>query len=226
MKNKVFFTIFVLIECFIVWMVFYLVYPAVTSMMMWSVISGMVMVVVLSVNLLIPTSLRFLNLQNTSALIIANISSVAQFLWTLTFVFLVGDFNDSTRSLTPLYIGYLVICGISLFLIMMGRHGGNIAESGNLAVQNYGLTKDAIIGKMRSTMTLIEGLDTNPRSDLRKSFSHSIDIFRTFSASIVMAHGNEISNLIEQINTKVHSGNLPELEHEINTFNNYLKLLK
>jgi len=226
MKNKVFFTIFVLIECFIVWMVFYLVFPAVTSMMMWSVISGMVMVVVLSVNLLIPTSLRFLNLQNTSALIIANISSVAQFVWTVIFAFLLGDYNDSNRNLATLYIGYLVLLAICLFFMMIGKHGGYIAERENLAVQNYGLTKDAIIGKMRSTMTLIEGLDNNPRSDIRKSFSHSIDIFRTFSASIVMAHGNEISDFIEQINIKVHSGNLPELEHEINTFNNYLKLLK
>lgn len=120
MRSKVIFFSTLAIICLAIWGIFNLIFPESSEMMAWCIVSGIAMSAALLSNLLVVSSTETNTVRNASLTWVLNASGISFFVWTLFFVFFLGSYEDGERSMTTLYVGYLVILIASVFLMFMG----------------------------------------------------------------------------------------------------------
>ena len=118
MRSKVIFFSTLAITCLAIWGIFNLIFTESSEMMVWCIVSGIAMSAALLSNLLVVSSTETNTVRNASLTWVLNASGIAFFAWTLFFVFLLGSYEDGERSMTALYVGYLVILIVYQFLLL------------------------------------------------------------------------------------------------------------
>ena len=173
-------------------------------MMVWCIVSGIAMSAALLSNLLVVSSTETNTVRNASLTWVLNASGIAFFAWTLFFVFLLGSYEDGERSMTALYVGYLVILIASVFLTFMGGWGGSISEKHSQEVQASIQGRDVFIMQLKQAIVKLEEIETDARTDNHKAFAKSFDLLKNIPANRI-SDPTVSSQVSERINSVLAS---------------------
>lgn len=188
--------------------IFHFIFPQTSSMMGWCVASGILMTVALAANIILVSSHSTITPKNTATSWCINVTAICLFVWTLFFVFVLGDYNMEERSLNGLYVGYLIILIAGLAITFMADRGGNLAQTHNTEVQDMVRGRDGYIAQLSQLkLNAIECMNLDPRGDSASGFSRNIDLLRNIPASRIVSPivGNQLSNAIMSIDEAIEA---------------------
>lgn len=188
--------------------IFHFIFPQTSAMMGWCVASGIIMTVALAANIILVSSHSTINPKNTATSWCINTTAICLFVWTLFFVFVLGDYNMEERSLNGLYVGYLIILIAGLAITFMADRGGNLAQTHNTEVQDMVRGREGYIVQLSQLkLNAIESMKLDPRGDNAAAFSRNIDLLRNIPASKLASPivGNQLSEVIMTIDEAIEA---------------------
>lgn len=214
MRNKILFGIIAVVVSVAIFEIFNLVFPEMTALMGWCSASGIIMAVTLLSNIALVSSPQRLNVKNASTVWVLNVSAVVLFAWTLVYTFALGSYLDIERSLSGLYIGYLVIVIIALILLLMANRGGSVAQEHSDAVEATIASRDSLLMQMRQIQLQYANIDNNPRSVVKKAIEQNIDLLRSLPANVFT--NKELSlqlfDAIKELKDSISAENLTDID--------------
>lgn len=178
MRNTFIFIIVLFVVSAAIWGIFNLIFPTTSTLMVFSTLSGILMAVALAYNLLLVSKHSRLTVKNASTTWCVNVCSVVLFLWTMCFTFVLGSYLAEDRSLTTLYVGYLIIIIAGIVLWVMADQGGSLAETQNAEVQSVIVDRNCMLSNLSQIKLSLESLDSDTRSELHKSMDQNIALLR------------------------------------------------
>ncbi len=221
MRNKFIFGVVLTIVCVAIWGIFSLIFSETGTLMMLNTISGMLMAVIVMMNFIMTTSRSSLSVRNAASMTVLTTLGGILFVWTFVFTFLIGDYKDSERSLTSLYVGYLIILVISAVLLLMADRGGSVSQEKNIKVQARIEYKSELLSKLNSAKIMLNTVEPNTRADVHKLLSLCISSFQSIPTNklneqcvIDSGLGSTVENVLDAINSgdiQTISRNLKEL---------------
>ena len=173
-------------------------------MMVWCIVSGIAMSAALLSNLLVLSSTDTNTVRNASLTWVLNASGIAFFAWTLFFVFLLGSYEDGERSMTALYVGYLVILILSVFLMFMGGLGGSISEKHSQEVQASIQGREVFLMQLKQAIVKLEDIESDARTTNHKALTKSFDLLKNIPANRI-SDPTVSSQVSEKINSVIAS---------------------
>lgn len=204
MRSKVIFFSTLAIICLAIWGIFNMIFTESSEMMVWCIVSGIAMSAALLSNLLVVSSTETNTVRNVSLAWVLNASGIAFFAWTLFFVFLLGSYEDGERSMTTLYVGYLVILIASVFLMFMGGWGGSIAEKHSQEVQASIQGREVFLMQLKQAIVKLEDIESDARTDNHKALTKSFDLLKNIPANRI-SDPTASSQVSERINSVLAS---------------------
>lgn len=204
MRSKVIFFSTLAIICLAIWGIFNLIFTESSEMMVWCIVSGIAMSTALLSNLLVVSSTETNTVRNASLTWVLNASGIAFFAWTLFFVFLLGSYEDGERSMTALYVGYLVILIASVFLMFMGGWGGSIAEKHSQEVQASIQGREVFLMQLKQAIVKLEDIESDTRTANHKALTKSFDLLKNIPANRI-SDPTASSQVSERINSVLAS---------------------
>ena len=183
MRNKIIFFTTLAIICLAIWGIFNLIFTESSEMMVWCIVSSIAMSAALLSNLLVVSSTDTNTVRNASLTWVLNASGIAFFAWTLFFVFLLGSYEDGERSMTALYVGYLVILILSVFLMFMGGLGGSISEKHSQEVQASIQGREVFLMQLKQAIVKLEDIESDARTTNHKALTKSFDLLKNIPAN-------------------------------------------
>ena len=173
-------------------------------MMVWCIVSGIAMSAALLSNLLVVSSTETNTVRNASLTWVLNASGIAFFAWTLFFVFLLGSYEDGERSMTALYVGYLVILIVSVCLMFMGGWGGSISEKYSQEVQASIQGREVFLMQLKQAIVKLEDIESDARTTNHKALTKSFDLLKNIPANRI-SDPTVSSQVSERINSVLAS---------------------
>ena len=204
MRSKVIFFSTLAITCLAIWGIFNLIFTESSEMMVWCIVSGIAMSAALLSNLLVVSSTETNTVRNASLTWVLNASGIAFFAWTLFFVFLLGSYEDGERSMTALYVGYLVILIVSVCLMFMGGWGGSISEKHSQEVQASIQGREVFLMQLKQAIVKLEDIESDARTTNHKALTKSFDLLKNIPANRI-SDPTVSSQLSEKINSVIAS---------------------
>ena len=204
MRNKIIFFTTLAIICLAIWGIFNLIFTESSEMMVWCIVSGIAMSAALLSNLLVVSSTDTNTARNASLTWVLNASGIAFFAWTLFFVFLLGSYEDGERSMTALYVGYLVILILSVFLMFMGGLGGSISEKHSQEVQASIQGREVFLMQLKQAIVKLEDIESDARTTNHKALTKSFDLLKNIPANRI-SDPTVSSQVSERINSVLAS---------------------
>ena len=204
MRSKVIFFSTLAITCLAIWGIFNLIFTESSEMMVWCIVSGIAMSAALLSNLLVVSSTETNTVRNASLTWVLNASGIAFFAWTLFFVFLLGSYEDGERSMTALYVGYLVILILSVFLMLMGCLGGSISEKHSQEVQASIQGREVFLMQLKQAIVKLEDIESDARTTNHKALTKSFDLLKNIPANRI-SDPTVSSQVSERINSVLAS---------------------
>ena len=204
MRSKVIFFSTLAITCLAIWGIFNLIFTESSEMMVWCIVSGIAMSAALLSNLLVVSSTETNTVRNASLTWVLNASGIAFFAWTLFFVFLLGSYEDGERSMTALYVGYLVILILSVFLMFMGGLGGSISEKHSQEVQASIQGREVFLMQLKQAIVKLEDIESDARTTNHKALTKSFDLLKNIPANRI-SDPTVSSQVSERINSVLAS---------------------
>ncbi len=221
MRNKIIFGVILIIVCAAIWGIFSLIFSETGTLMVLNTVSGMLMAVIIMMYFIMTTSRSSLSIRNAASMTVLTTLGVPLFAWTFIFTFFVGDYKDAERSLTSLYVGYLIILGISAVFLLMADRGGSVAQQKNEVLQARIVYKSELLSKLNTAKIALNSVEPNSRADVHKQLSLCISNFQSVPTNklneqsvIESGLGSTMENVLEAINSgDIHtiSQNLKEL---------------
>lgn len=228
MRNNFIFIGILVAVCLAVWGIFSLIFPVVGTLMVLNAVSGMLMVIILLTNLLVNSSRSTLTVKNASTMMVLNLSGIALFVWSLLFTFLMGAYDNAERSLTVLYVGYLVIFVVAAIYFLMADRGGSVSQAINEETQATIEYKSAFLSKLNAAKARLLTLEPDARAEVHKKMSLCISKIQSipagrFNGQTVANSG--LDNVILRVTATVETGGidglpgvLKELDYVLSTF--------
>ena len=173
-------------------------------MMVWCIVSGIAMSAALLSNLLVVSSTETNTVRNASLTWVLNASGIAFFAWTLFFVFLLGSYEDGERSMTALYVGYLIILIACVFLTFMGGWGGSISEKHSQEVQASIQGREVFLMQLKQAIVKLEDIESDARTTNHKALTKSFDLLKNIPANRI-SDPTVSSQVSERINSVLAS---------------------
>ena len=204
MRKKIIFFTTLAIICLAIWSIFNLIFTESSEMMVWCIVSGIAMSATLLSNLLVVSSTETNTVRNASLTWVLNASGIAFFAWTLFFVFLLGSYEDGERSMTALYVGYLVILILSVFLMFMGGLGGSISEKHSQEVQASIQGREVFLMQLKQAIVKLEDIESDARTTNHKALTKSFDLLKNIPANRI-SDPTVSSQVSERINSVLAS---------------------
>ena len=197
-------------------------------MMVWCIVSGIAMSAALLSNLLVVSSTETNTVRNASLTWVLNASGIAFFAWTLFFVFLLGSYEDGERSMTVLYVGYLVILIVSVFLIFMGGWGGSISEKYSQEVQASIQGRDVFIMQLKQAIVKLEEIESDTRTTNHKALAKSFDLLKNIPANRISdpTVSSQVSEKISSVIASVEQNDAESIYTSIRDLVQTLKTIK
>ena len=197
-------------------------------MMVWCIVSGIAMSAALLSNLLVVSSTETNTVRNASLTWVMNASGIAFFAWTLFFVFLLGSYEDGERSMTVLYVGYLVILIVSVFLIFMGGWGGSISEKYSQEVQASIQGRDVFIMQLKQAIVKLEEIESDTRTTNHKALAKSFDLLKNIPANRISdpTVSSQVSEKISSVIASVEQNDAESIYTSIYQLSQTLKSIR
>ena len=197
-------------------------------MMVWCIVSGIAMSAALLSNLLVVSSTETNTVRNASLTWVLNASGIAFFAWTLFFVFLLGSYEDGERSMTVLYVGYLVILIVSVFLIFMGGWGGSISEKYSQEVQASIQGRDVFIMQLKQAIVKLEEIESDTRTTNHKALAKSFDLLKNIPANRISdpTVSSQVSEKISSVIASVEQNDAESIYTSIYQLSQTLKSIR
>ena len=228
MRSKVIFFSTLAITCLAIWGIFNLIFTESSEMMVWCIVSGIAMSAALLSNLLVVSSTETNTVRNASLTWVLNASGIAFFAWTLFFVFLLGSYEDGERSMTVLYVGYLVILIVSVFLIFMGGWGGSISEKYSQEVQASIQGRDVFIMQLKQAIVKLEEIESDTRTTNHKALAKSFDLLKNIPANRISdpTVSSQVSEKISSVIASVEQNDAESIYTSIYQLSQTLKSIR
>ena len=228
MRSKVIFFSTLAITCVAIWGIFNLIFTESSEMMVWCIVSGIAMSAALLSNLLVVSSTETNTVRNASLTWVLNASGIAFFAWTLFFVFLLGSYEDGERSMTVLYVGYLVILIVSVFLIFMGGWGGSISEKYSQDVQASIQGRDVFIMQLKQAIVKLEEIESDTRTTNHKALAKSFDLLKNIPANRISdpTVSSQVSEKISSVIASVEQNDAESIYTSIYQLSQTLKSIR
>ena len=228
MRSKVIFFSTLAITCVAIWGIFNLIFTESSEMMVWCIVSGIAMSAALLSNLLVVSSTETNTVRNASLTWVLNASGIAFFAWTLFFVFLLGSYEDGERSMTVLYVGYLVILIVSVFLIFMGGWGGSISEKYSQEVQASIQGRDVFIMQLKQAIVKLEEIESDTRTTNHKALAKSFDLLKNIPANRISdpTVSSQVSEKISSVIASVEQNDAESIYTSIYQLSQTLKSIR
>ena len=228
MRSKVIFFSTLAITCVAIWGIFNLIFTESSEMMVWCIVSGIAMSAALLSNLLVVSSTETNTVRNASLTWVMNASGIAFFAWTLFFVFLLGSYEDGERSMTVLYVGYLVILIVSVFLIFMGGWGGSISEKYSQEVQASIQGRDVFIMQLKQAIVKLEEIESDTRTTNHKALAKSFDLLKNIPANRISdpTVSSQVSEKISSVIASVEQNDAESIYTSIYQLSQTLKSIR
>lgn len=189
MRNKVIFIIVLFVVCVAFYGIFNLVFPEPSALMACCIASGIVLAGVVGSNILVVSSHSSLTVKNAATTGVLYLFASFLFFWTMLFAFVLGPYEDGQRSLSGLYVGYLIILVLGLCCWLMADRGGSLAQKHSEAVDAHIDRRNLLFSEMNRLGLLLEGVETDSRSDIRRAFSQNVDLLRGIPSSVFASQG-------------------------------------
>lgn len=211
MRNSIIFIITLVVVAVAFYGIFYFVFPETTALMTWCVVSGITMAAILSANVLLVSDHKRLTVKNEATMWVLNVFGVLFFVWTLVFVFALGSYEDGSRSLSTLYIGYLVLLILGISIWLLADRGGFFSLADNAEVQNAIQGREVFLSQLNQLKT---ELTASNAEDATRAVSRNIDLLRNVPASRfdVPETCRQLSDSILKLNAAVESGDTHQVE--------------
>lgn len=202
--------------------IFHLIFPEYGEMMIWCTISGIALIATILGGVFLTSSKNSFDIKNTSSLWVLNFASLALFLWTLVFVFLVGDYNEPARSMDGLYIGYLIIIGLTSIVFIIACRGASVAQSHSNEIQERVVAKEELLHILVRNLSGIEELFSNPGASEVKDYKNAVNLLRRMpNSSIITA--NDLQAIINVLSDDIAAKDINKVSHSIFNLTKYLK---
>ena len=228
MRSKVIFFSTLAITCLAIWGIFNLIFTESSEMMVWCIVSGIAMSAALLSNLLVVSSTETNTVRNASLTWVLNASGIAFFAWTLFFVFLLGSYEDGERSMTALYVGYLVILILSVFLMFMGGLGGSISAKHSQEVQASIQGREVFLMQLKQAIVKLEEIETDARTDNHKALAKSFDLLKNIPANRISdpAVSSQLSEKISSVLASIEQNDAESVYSSIYQLSQTLKSIR
>lgn len=228
MRSKVIFFSTLAITCLAIWGIFNLIFTESSEMMVWCIVSGIAMSAALLSNLLVVSSTETNTVRNASLTWVLNASGIAFFAWTLFFVFLLGSYEDGERSMTALYVGYLVILILSVFLMFMGGWGGSISEKHIQEVQASIQGREVFLMQLKQAIVKLEDIESDTRTTNHKALTKSFDLLKNIPANRISdpTVSSQVSEKISSVITSVEQNDAESISTSIRDLVQTLKAVR
>ncbi len=199
MKNKLTFVGLFIVCSAAITGLFYLVFRQFSVAMICCTLSGSIFFGLLFAKIFLLSSQDDLNIKNIVAVNAMTVAMLLFFLWTVIYVFAFGDYSDTKRDLTTLYIGYLVLFILALLYCFMARHSASTAEANNAAMQPCLSGKSDLLALLQKTLAQLSNAEGCSRSENQKKLSEVILLTKSMPASVFENERNA-SLLVEKTN--------------------------
>lgn len=211
MRNSIIFTVTLVVVAIAIYGIFYFVFPETSALMTWCVVSGIAMAAILSANILLVSDHKRLTIKNAATAWVLNVFGVLFFVWTLTFVFGLGSYEDNSRSLSNLYVGYLALLIIGLSLWLMADRGGFLAHAHNDNVQDAIQGREVFLSQLNQIKL---NLTANNSNDAVHAISRNIDHLRNVPVSKFNSSEacRQLSEAILRLNEATESEDIQQIE--------------
>lgn len=204
MKNKLTFVGLFIVCSAAITGLFYLVFRQFSVAMICCTLSGSIFFGLLFAKIFLLSSQDDLNIKNIVAVNAMTVAMLLFFLWTVIYVFAFGDYSDTKRDLTTLYIGYLVLFILALLYCFMARHSASTAEANNAAMQPCLSGKSDLLALLQKTLAQLSNAEGCSRSENQKKLSEVILLTKSMPASVFENERNA-SLLVEKTNAVLES---------------------
>lgn len=222
MKPQYSFAIFFIIISLCLFGIFHLIFPEYSVMMIWCTISGIALIATILGGVFLTSSKSSFDIKNTSSLWVLNVASLLLFLWTLVFVFIVGDYSDQSRSMDGLYIGYLIIIGLTSIVFIIASRGASVAQSHSNEIQERVVAKEDLLHILVRNLSEVEELFSNPRASEVKDYKLAIDLLRRMpNSSIIKA--SDLYSKINGLSDIIGEKDIEKVNTSISDLTKYLK---
>ncbi len=218
MRNKFIFGVILIIVCAAIWGIFSLIFSETGTLMVLNTVSGMLMAVIIMMNFIMTTSRSSLSIRNAASMTVLTTLGVSLFVWTFIFTFLIGDYKDAERSLTSLYVGYLIILGISAVFLLMADRGGSVTQQKNEIVQARIEYKSELLSKLNTAKIALNSVEPNSRTDIHKQLSLCISSFQSVPTNKLNEQSMMESGLgsaVENVLDAINSGDIPIISRNL-----------
>lgn len=199
MKNKLTFVGLFIVCSAAITGLFYLVFRQFSVAMICCTLSGAIFFGLLFAKIFLLSSQDDLNIKNIVAVNAMTVAMLLFFLWTVIYVFAFGDYSDTKRDLTTLYIGYLVLFILVLLYCFMAWHSASTAEANNAAMQPCLSGKANLLAQLQKTLAQLTNAEGNSRSENQQQMSAVINLVKSMPASVFENERNA-SLLVEKTN--------------------------
>lgn len=199
MKNKLTFVGLFIVCSAAITGLFYLVFRQFSVAMVYYTLSGAIFFGLLFAKIFLLSSQDNLNIKNIVAVNAMTVAMLLFFLWTVIYVFAFGDYSDTKRDLTTLYIGYLVLFILVLLYCFMAWHSASTAEANNAAMQPCLSGKANLLAQLQKTLAQLTNAEGNIRSENQQQMSAVINLVKSMPASVFENERNA-SLLVEKTN--------------------------
>lgn len=196
MKNKLTFAGLFIVCGAAITGLFYLIFRQFSIAMICCSVNGALFFGVLFARIFLLSSKEQLNIKNVVVVKALVVTTLLLFLWTLLFVFALGDYNNAEQDLTILYIGYLVLFVFALLYIFMARHSTSTAEANNAAMQPCLTGKADVLALLQKTCTELANTEAETTSENRKNLSTVFLLAKSMPARVFEDEAN--TNLLEE----------------------------
>lgn len=204
MKNKLTFVGLFIVCSAAITGLFYLVFRQFSVAMICCTLSGLIFFGLLFAKIFLLSSQDDLNIKNIVAVNAMTVAMLLFFLWTVIYVFAFGDYSDTKRDLTTLYIGYLVLFILALLYCFMAWHSASTAEANNAAMQPCLSGKSDLLALLQKTLAQLSNAEGCSRSENQKKLSEVILLTKSMPASVFENERNA-SLLVEKTNAVLES---------------------
>ena len=197
-------------------------------MMVWCIVSGIAMSAALLSNLLVVSSTETNTVRNASLTWVLNASGIAFFAWTLFFVFLLGSYEDGERSMTALYVGYLIILIACVFLTFMGGWGGSISEKHSQEVQASIQGREVFLMQLKQAIVKLEDIESDARTTNHKALTKSFDLLKNIPANRISdpAVSSQLSEKISSVLASIEQNDAESVYSSIYQLSQTLKSIR
>ncbi len=199
MKNKLAFACLFIVCSAAITGLCYLVFRQFSVAMICCTLSGAVFFGLLFAKIFLLSSQDDLSIKNVVAVNAMTVAMLLFFLWTVIYVFALGDYTDAKRDLTTLYIGYLVLFVLALLYCFMARHSASTAEANNAAMQPCLSGKADLLALLQKTLVQLTNAEGDIRSANQKKLSEVVLLVKSMPAS-VFENAQNASLLTEKTN--------------------------